>query len=188
MTNYANPYGQPYPHGAVPPGAPGQKPKRRIPWWGWALIILSGLTVLSCGGCLALVAYIGAKGPDTKVYTANEVPAKFVDIARRLGLLDPGEQVKFFYSDALVDIEKGFYFATDKKVVVYIKSAATPATIVPYSKIDSVDLKSSDSWTDDGTITLKLRDSSVVAFPVSSEEGRDKHFADWIEKSMGKVK
>lgn len=149
--------------------------------WGWVLIVLGGLVVLSCAGMLGFVMYIGTVGPDTKVYTANEVPRRFVDVASGLGLLDPGERVQFFYSDALTDVREGMYLVTDKKVVVYIADAQTPATKAPFGTIERAELDSSGSAWEDGFITLVLTDETVVTFPVSGEAGRDRLMFDAIE-------
>lgn len=171
-----------YPAASPPPPLPGApRGRRRLPVWGWVLIVLGGLVLLSCAGGLAFVTYIGAVGPDTKVYTANEVPRKFVVVASGLGLLDPGERVTFFYSDALLDVRDGMYFVTDRKVVVYIADATTPATVVPFGMIEEAELDSSSSMWEDGWITLTLADGEVVVFPVSSEAGRDQLMFNAIE-------
>lgn len=184
MTQYNTPNGLPQGFDA---GGNSPPSKRGMPWWGWLIIVLVGGVVLFCAGGFAILIYVGAKGPDTKVYTGNEVPAKFVNIVRELNLLDAGEQVRFFYSDAVVDIEESFTLATDKKVVIYMKAAETPATIVPYDKIAEASLESSGTWIEDGTMTLELHDGSIVSFPVSSEGGRDKQFHEAILSAMDKA-
>ena len=176
----------PYPQrpgglGTTPPTKSG---KRGIPWWGWLLIAIGGVTLLTCAGVIGFVTYIGAKGPDTKAYTGNELPAKYLQIVNDLSLLEPGEQIRFFYSDAMTDIKEGFYFVSDRKVVVYIDDAATPATKVPFAKIASAEIERSDSVLEDSTITLKLTDDSVVTFPISNEMDRDKLVHETIEKSI----
>jgi hypothetical protein len=169
------------PPGGGPPQPPGRRRRGGLPAWAWVLIVLGALVLLSCAGLFAFVAYVGSAGPGTRVYTANEVPRKYVDLSTQLGLLDPGEKVRFFYSDALTDVRGGMYMVTDKKVVVYIEDAQTPATIVPFGRIEEATLDASDSDWVDGTITLVLADGSAVTFPVSAEGGRDKLMFDAIE-------
>jgi hypothetical protein len=183
MSNY--PSYTPYPQ--RPLGTPGQSAptgKRGMPWWAWLLIIGGGVTLLMCGGVVAFISYIAAKGPDTKAYTGSELPAKYMTIVNELALLEPGEEIRFFYSDALTDIKDGFYFVSDRKVVVYIADAAVPATKVPFAKITAAEIDRSDSMLEDSTITLTLADDSVVSFPVSNEQDRDKLFHDTIQKSI----
>jgi hypothetical protein len=158
--------------------------KGKLPWWGWALIITGGCIVLFCGGGAAILMYIGSSGPDTKVYTSNEVPAKFMKTIEQLGLLEAGEQIRFFYSDALTDITDGFSFVSDRKVVVYNKDASTKATIVPFKKIRDASMKKGTGTLDDSTVSLTLDDDSIVSFPLSVEEDRDNMVLDAIKKSM----
>jgi hypothetical protein len=148
------------------------------------LIAGVGFIFLSCAGIIALVTYVGHKGPDTKAYAGNELPAKFVTVVQSLNLLEAGEQIRFFYSDAMTDIKEGFYFVSDRKVVVYIADAATPATVVPFAKIAKAEIERTDAFLEDSTITLTLTDDSIVTFPVSHEGDRDKLFHETIEKSI----
>jgi hypothetical protein len=179
----ASPYGS-YPQypGYRPPQTPTPR-KGKLPWWGWALIITGGCVVLFCGGGLAILMYIGSVAPDTKVYTSNEVPGKYMAIVRDKGLLEAGEQVKFFYSDAMTDINDGFSFISDRKVVVYDKDADMPATVVPFKKIREASMKKGSGF-DDSTVSLTLEDDSVVTFPLSVEEDRDDMVLDTIKKSI----
>ena len=183
-----NPYGRPpHAHPPYPPPPPGVPPhgRRGLSPLAWVLIVLGVLTFLACAGFLGLSAYVGTVGPGTRVYAGNEVPKKFVDVANELRLLDAGESIKFFYSDALTDVRNGMYFVTDRKVVVYKSDAAAPATIVPFVKIADADLESSTSWAEDGSITLHLTDGSVVVFPVSGEGKRDKLMFEAIRFTPG---
>jgi hypothetical protein len=165
-----------------PPPAPPRK--KGLPGWAWALIAVGALFLLSCGGLLAFFVHVGSVGPDTKVYLGNEVPARFADTLRELNLLEPGEQIRYFYSDALKDIRDGCYFVSDRKVAVYKKDAATPATLAKFDQIADVQLAASDSTWSDGSITLTLKDGQTVGFPVSSEQGRDKLFFQAIQEKV----
>ena len=169
-----NPYAQ-------PPYPPPLMPRRRgLSPLMWVLIVVGAVIALGCAGFLGFAAYIGSVGPGTQIYAGNEVPKRFVDVANELKLLESGETIKFFYSDAMTDVRQGMYFVTDRKVVVYIADAATPATVVPFAKIEDADLQSSTSWIEKGSVTLHLTDGSVVIFPVSGEGKRDKLMFDAI--------
>ena len=102
---------------------------------------------------------------------------------RDLSLLEPDEKLLFFYSDALTDIEEGFYLLTDRNVVVYRKEYANPKVLVPISSIRDMDATWSDSFWEDSQITLTLTDDSQVWFPLSSEKGVDRAFFDTLKKS-----
>lgn len=170
-----------------PPQQPPPPQKRRLPGWAWVLITLGALAVLTGAGTFGLLIYIGSVGPETHVYTGNQVPKRFVDTIQGLGLLDSGERIRFFYSDGVTDIRNGFSFVSNKKVVVYNQEAVTPATVIQFSEIAAVDLVSSTEWYEDGTITLTLKSGDVVIFPVSSERGGDVQLADAIREEMAKL-
>lgn len=165
---------------------PLAQPRARggLPWWGCLLISGGVALMLMCGGFIAFVAYVGSVGPETKVYTGNEVPRRFTDVVRDLGLLEEGEPIRFFYSDALTDIREGLYFVTDRKVVVYIRSANVPATVVPFEQIEDAELQRNESFFEDSIIDLRLRDGSVVSFPVSSEMNRDELMFAAIQEAI----
>lgn len=183
-----NPYAQQpyYPFPQQPPQMPPRK--RGLSTAMRVLIICGGLVLLGCAGFCGFAGYVGSVGPETKVYAGNEVPKRFTDVINELDLLESGENVRFFFSDALTDVRKGMYFVTDRKVVVYIESAVTPATVVPFAKIAEAELKSGTSWIDDGAITLHLKDGSVVVFPVSPTDGRDKLMFEAIRVAPSTMK
>ena len=101
---------------------------------------------------------------------------------RKLDLLEPGEQIQYFYSDALLNIEEGMYFLTDRKVVIYSRSFDDPAIIIPFSEIVDVEVTFSDSWFEDSVITMTLADDTYNWFPVSSEGGGDKKVYETLKK------
>ena len=52
---------------------------------------------IGCGGiCVMIVlalAWVGHTSPDTAVYPGRQVPARFVERVKALGLLAPGESI-----------------------------------------------------------------------------------------------
>ena len=61
-----------------------------------------------------------------------------------------------------------------------------PATTVPFDQIDDAELARNESFFEDSTIELTLKDGSVVSFPVSSELDRDVLVFEAIMKAIGK--
>ncbi len=150
-----------------------------MPKWLW---ILGGSVTFVVVVLLSLVIYVGIVGPDIEVVPGAQLPERFLSKIRALDLLEPGEQVKFFYSDALVNIEDGFYLFTERKVVVYKSEYEQPALILPFAEIKDMDIEFSEStfW-EDSQVYLTLADNSVVSFPVSSESGGDKRFYEALK-------
>lgn len=168
-------WNEPSPASAPTPAAKGSSLR-----WLW---ILGGLFALGCVALLSGLIYIGTAGPDIEVVPGAQVRKSFVSKIQALDLLEPDEKLLFFYSDALVDIENGFYLLTDRKVVVYRKDYAQPKVIVPITGIRDMDASWSDSFWEDSRITLTLADDSQVWFPLSRENGGDKAFFDTLKKN-----
>ena len=149
----------------------------------WILAGAGILMLICCGGMFMGLAYIGAVSPETSVYLGNQVPRRYLSTAEELGALEPGEKVRFFYSDGLLDVTEGFYFVTDDKVAIYSSDGRDPAlTIVPLLSVVNATLDRDESFFEDSVITLETDGGEFHAFPVSSELGRDQMFFDAIEK------
>ncbi|SNS06196.1 hypothetical protein [Dokdonia pacifica] len=118
--------------------------------------------------------------PDTFVYLGNQMPKKYVKEVKALNLLENNEEIKYFYSDGLLDIKEGLYFVTDRKLVVYCKDWEEPKTIVPFNEIIHLDVEYDDSFLEDSYITVYTKDSIEIGFPVSSERKRDKAFFNYL--------
>lgn len=139
--------------------------------------------VIVCVPVIALVL-IGAYGPDTFVYTGRQVPERFVSTIRSLNLLQPDEQIRYFYSDALLDIKAGLYFVTDKNLVLYSTEWDPPEIVIPFDQIESVDAEYVDSVWEDSAVYITTRSGVDVAFPVSAEKGLDRKFVEAIKEKV----
>lgn len=140
-----------------------------------AFYMLSGFGVLVLGLFIWLVV-VAAGGPGTEVVPGRQLKAKYVSFAADEGLLDPTEQIQYWYSDAFSDFTDGFYFFTDKKVVVYNNSWDEPAILMPFDSIQNITFRADPSFLEDSQLFLELKDGTFVNFPVSSENGGDQRF------------
>ncbi len=152
-------------------------------WWVW-LVVVGGVITFSCAGCLGVFGWIGAKGPQTSVYTGNRVPERFVDTMRSVGALDPDEQILYFYSDALVNIEKSFCFVSDRKTAYYSSLVAPNLTAVAFGEIEDARLIRDESFFFDSEIILMLTDGTPISLMVSSENDGDRRFLEAIEQRL----
>ena len=164
-------------------GSPTRKSGNGVVWA--VLGTVAGLIFLACGGVLAGIMYLGFYAPETSVYTGNQVPRRFIDTAKEVGALDDGETILYFYSDALTDIRDGFYFVSDRRVVIYSEATGdTSLTAIRFDEIDDLELFRNESFVEDSQITIFLKSGELVSFPVSSEYGRDQDFYDAIRDRM----
>jgi len=124
----------------------------------------------------------GESVPETSVYAGNEVPNPFIETMKSVGALEEGETILYFYSDALTDIRDGFYFVSDRRVVIYSQATGgSPLTTVGFEEIAEMNLDRDESFFTDSQITLELKDGRPLSFPVSSEVGGDQRFFEAIE-------
>jgi hypothetical protein len=145
------------------------------------LIKFIGLAIAVSFVVLVVLASIG---PDTSIYTGNRLPSRFFTTIRSLNLLKEGEQIKFFYSDALFDIKTGLYFVTGSNLVLYSSEWDDPEIIIPIDQITSVDVEYDDSFLDDSWVHVTTDSGAEVAFPLSSEKGLDKRFVKAIKENV----
>ena len=161
--------------------SPSPRPQKKSNLLWWILGGFAALIFLFCGGIFASLLYVGTVGPETSVYTGNRVPDRFVSTMEDVGALDPDETILFFYSDALTDIRDGFYFVSDKRVVIYIQGTASPVTSISFDQITEAEIYRDESFFEDSQILLTTREGQFHAFPVSSEYDRDQKFFEAIE-------
>jgi len=136
-----------------------------------------------CATVIALII-VGAYGPETSVYTGRQIPKRFMTTIRSLKLLKEDERIKYFYSDAMLDIKTGLYFVTDKNLVLYSSEWEEPETIIPFEQISSLDAEYDDSFFNDTMVYITTYPGMSVSFPVSSDNGMDKRFIEAIEEKL----
>lgn len=144
-----------------------------------------GITVGVLGALLMTVGmYVGTMGPEIHVQYGHEVKDRFLDTIRELDLLEDGEELKYFYSDALLDIKGGMYMLTDRNLILYVKDWNPPAVILPYSQLQAVGADFSDSFFLDTHLSVVDAEDNPWSFPVSSEMDRDHEFHDFLEERI----
>ncbi len=80
--------------------------------------------------------------------------------------LDDGETILFFYSDGITDIRNGFYFVSDKKVVIYLEAALIRhLTKILFEDIREVEIYRQRVIFEDSEITLSLEDVPAAFVP-----------------------
>ena len=143
-------------------------------------VSLGSFVVLS----IIAVVILGSIVPETYVYLGHETPKEYMSVIRSLKLLEEDEKVRYFYTDAFIDIKGGFYFASDRKVVVYSNNWEIPETIVPYEDIEDLSAEYDESFFTDSIIYISTKSGMEITFPVSSEKGRDKKVYEFIENQI----
>jgi hypothetical protein len=149
--------------GAGQPGAATPRSSGIVKWLVIGAIVVGLIMAAMLGTCVLLIA----QAPDTKVLGGRQIPKRYVEQIQSLGILDPDEQIDYFYSDAMFNIEDGFYLLADRRVVIYSRTFDEPAILVLYEEIEEVDGEFSDDWMQDSYILLTLKDGTGLSFPAS---------------------
>ncbi|MDF1798775.1 MAG: hypothetical protein P1V81_06340 [Planctomycetota bacterium] len=128
--------------------------------------------------------YLGNTGPDVAIYVGADVPKRYLTQLEELGVLEPDETLRYFYSDGLLNIEEGFYFVSDRNLVLYMDAWEEPETIIPLTSIVRLEPSFDDSYLTDSSVTIETDFGLVATFPLSSEGQRDRDFVRAIEEGM----
>lgn len=128
---------------------------------------------------------VASFGPDTYIYLGKQLPKRYTQTIHDLGLIEEGEKIKYFYSDALVNIEDGMYFVTDRHLVLYSSEWQEPKTIIDFSEIVKLEAEFDESLLSDSMVYVKTVSGMEVSFPVSSEHNRDKDFVRYLRQKTG---
>ena len=126
--------------------------------------------------------------PDTYVYLGKEVPKTFFKEIKSLDLLEPGERIQYFYSDAFMDIKEGMFMVTDRHFIAYSTQWEDPKTIIDFEDIVEITANFNEAFLEDSFIKVTTLDGFWVEFPVSSEKGRDKAFHRYLEDQSPNLK
>ena len=169
--------------GIEPLGSMQSTRQSGIPRWALVLVsVIGAIVLLVLAGVIWLVVAL-AQSPDTFVYPGNQVPSAYVDSARDLGLINQSEQVLFFYSDAMLNVEKAMYVLTDQHLVLHNKDWADPQRLIAFNEIIDISASWSDEWITDSMITVELNDGSFWSFPLSTENDTDHRFVETLSQS-----
>ena len=155
-----------------------QKVKVKKGWGFWVGMAAVTFVVIP----LVIFFTMAAIGPGTEVVLGKMLNKKYASFIRDNGLIEPSEEIEYWYSDAFSDFRNGFYFFTDKKVLLYCRKWEKPAISVPFSSIVNIEFQKEPSFFEDSKITLILSDSSTLFFPVSSDNNGDEKFLERMKQ------
>ena len=145
------------------------------------LIGCGAIVVISVTAMFFFLYYIGSEGPETRIVTGFAVNKDYKDTMQNLGLLEEGETIEFFYSDAMVDITDGMYVLTDRKLILYSTAWSQPYLPVTFTDIVDLNITRDESFFVDSMVYLETRDGTSVEFPLSSEGNLDVQFYEKLD-------
>ena len=145
---------------------------------------------LAGGVLFAPLAAIGTLGPSTAVVAGADVTAGELAFLREEGLLEPDEQVLYFYSTGLLSIRGEGVMATDLGVTSYWTDPVTEelsAAYLPYSDIDDIETNPSTHPLEDTVVRITGADGFWFMFYLSAEGGGDQRFLEEVHRRMSQT-
>lgn len=136
------------------------------------------------GFALFILFILAGLGPETYVVTGPQLSMRHQMEVESLRLIPPGEKIKYFYSDAFLDIKDGMYFVTDHFLVVYCQEWVEPKITINIADITHVEAQYEEAFLEDSYVIVETRSGMEIGFPVSNEKGRDHKFVEHIESGM----
>lgn len=147
-------------------------------------IFLSIVSIVSLA--LLVVFTLALLGPGIHVVSGPQVRKNDIETMQRLGMLENGEQLLMFYSDALYSIEAGFYILTDRKIGIYSEEYSEPAIRIPLEQIEGYEIDYDESFWDPSILTIHTKSQLTYTIPLSNEGGGDRRFVELLSKKAPK--
>lgn len=149
------------------------------------------LLALGCAGLMGLstlcaigsVVMLGT-GPEVFIVPGNQLTQLQTNRIDELQVLNQGETVVYFYSDAMVDIAAGMVLVTDRAVVLYDEDLAQPLQRARFEDIREGRFYRDTSFGTDGRLVLSTRDGEL-SLPMSSTHDGDLRFVAEVARQTG---
>ncbi|UTA46942.1 DUF3857 domain-containing transglutaminase family protein [Simiduia sp. 21SJ11W-1] len=143
--------------------------------WNYRHYLLSLISVpillLSIGSELGFM-------PSDKVVSGNALHAHTLNDLRRKGVIEPKDQIQYFYSDALFKfLEDGNGF-TNRHIFSYWadEESGFQVELANFEDIANIEFEPANGWGENAIITITRKDESSFLLFASSMEGGDKQF------------
>ena len=151
---------------------------------GLAVGVGSVATICLCAlmaiGLLLETGYI----PDTKVLKGSELTKRDRQTLVDLNVLNPDEEILYFYSAGMLSIAEDGSFFTPERVVCYENyEGEFSVSQAKYSEIVSIKIESKGSYLEDCMLLIETSvDEDDFYLLVSTEDGRDKLFIEELRQ------
>ena len=137
-----------------------------------------------CMGAFGLLTIFGlgmesGYFPDSKAVPGEKLSERSLRFLRAKGLIDEAEQVLYFYSGGVLDIEGDGSFFTDARVVRYYEDLVSGEFVshsATYDAIASIEPELTDDWMGDSTIRVTRDDGEEILLAVCNDERGDREF------------
>jgi hypothetical protein len=143
------------------------------------------IAMTAVGAPIVALSVLAAFGPSTSVVDGPQVSGRQVQFLRDIGILEPDDEVLFFYSPGFISATGEGTALTERGVGAYwtdIESGERSVEFALFQEIENIDVDPSTSWIVDTYVTLTLADGTQLSFLLSAERDRDDAFVEEMER------
>ncbi len=153
------------------------------PRHGLMMILVVPVFVLAVGGDIGLL-------PSDKVIRGEKIWSRNIQFMQRRGILDPGDEVHFFYSDAFIDIKKDGNGFTDHHVFSYwvTEDGEFLYESIRYNEISKIEVIWAKDFLDNTVVEIHREAGDKTLLFVSNTDAGDKEFVRELKKQWNKNK
>jgi hypothetical protein len=146
---------------------------------GVSLVLALGLVAAAA---VAITVLMGTGHvPDTAAVPGERLPAPTRDFLVEEGLIEPDEQVLYFYSGGFLSLREDGNLFTDRRVISYFEDEGGDELIVEqasYPEIADVEVEYGEGFLADSEVTIVRTDGGSFLLLVCNEEGHDRRFVE----------
>ena len=145
------------------------------------------------GGFLGLlVAFVLVLGfaveggyiPDSAAQPAGKIHPRYLKELKAMGVVEPEENVLYFYSAALLSLRDDGNLFTDQRVISYQEvDGELEVLSARYEEITDIDFDQSGAWGEESTITVTREDGTWFVLLVGTEGSGDQSFYDRLNQT-----
>jgi len=115
--------------------------------------------------------------PSTAAVAGDDLPDHVVALLREERILEPDEEVLYYYSGGLFDYLEDGNLCTDRRVISYWSEAGELyVEAAPYADIVDLEVEPAAGWIEDATLHAELRSGEVITLYVAGEDDGDAAF------------
>jgi hypothetical protein len=148
------------------------------------------VALIGCGGCagavvglVLLAVVVLAVGfetgylPDDRALARGRIPHRALSVMREHGIIDPQEEVLYYYSDGLFSyLEDGNLFTPERVITYQTTDDHLSVYSATYPEIESIEFEPSEDWYENSVITVTCTDGDWLILVVSRTNGGDRRF------------
>jgi hypothetical protein len=121
--------------------------------------------------------------PSAGVVRGDRLLTHDIKFMQRAGIIRPGEQIEYFYSDAVLMIRNDGNGFTDRQVFSYWVDSNDDFNVdtAEYGDIDDIEVTWAHGFGENTVVEVFRRDQSKLILYVSNADGKDKLFVEQLK-------